>query len=67
MSDWLDTVEAGELMRMSRDYVARQCALGNIRAKRLGREWRIARAELERFMESGVKAEPTRPGRARAS
>ena len=40
MSEYLSTAEAGARIGMSADYVARQCASGAIRAKKLGTEWR---------------------------
>jgi excisionase family DNA binding protein len=63
--EYLNTQEVAEIIRMSNDYVSRQCALGNLRAKKLGTEWRIRRSEVERFMAAGVTP-PTRV-RRRAS
>lgn len=68
MSDleYLTTNEVAEIIRKSPDYVARQCALGNLRAKKLGNDWRIRRGEVDRFM-AGPPAPATRPMRRRAS
>lgn len=63
---YLTTDEAAAIIRMSRDYVARQCDAGNLYGKKVGREWRIHRDELARFM-SGSPAPATRPLRRRAS
>lgn len=65
MNDYLTTEEVAEIIRMSADYVSRQCALGNLRAKKLGNEWRIHRTSVDAFMAQGVTP-PTRV-RRRAS
>lgn len=59
---FLTTAEVAATIRKSEDYVARLCAGGQIRAKKLGNEWRIREEALEEFMNGG-KAEPTRPER----
>lgn len=59
---FLTTAEVADTIRKSEDYVARLCAGGQIRAKKLGNEWRIREEALDEFMDSG-KAEPTRPER----
>lgn len=51
--DYMTAVEAAEIIRMEPDYVRRQCKAGNIRAKKLGTEWRITRAALDDFMAGG--------------
>lgn len=66
VGDYLTTGEVAEIIRTSTDYVSRQCANGAIRAKRVGREWRIHRDEVTRFM-GGGRAPATRPQRRRAS
>lgn len=48
--EFLTTAEVGAVIRMSADYVARQCNAGNLRAKRLGKDWRIRRSDLDAFM-----------------
>lgn len=63
--EYLTTAEVAEIVRKSGDYVARQCALGNLRAKKLGNDWRIHRASVEAFMSQGTTP-PTRV-RRRAS
>lgn len=60
MSDYLTTVEAGQVIGMTPDYVARQCKAGHIKAKKLGTGWRIHRAALEQFMAGDVEAPVTR-------
>lgn len=62
-TQYLTTDEAAAVIRMSEDYVARKCASGEIRAKKLGRTWRITPAALEAFMSPG-RAKPTRDRRA---
>lgn len=59
-SPYLDTQAAADLIGMSKDYVARQCAAGNIQAKKLGTEWRIHRAALDQFMGTPEPAPATR-------
>lgn len=62
--DYLTAAEVGAIIRKTADYVARQCNAGHLRGTKLGNEWRIHRAEVERFM--GLdKAPVTRPGRRR--
>jgi len=64
--DWMTTTEVAEVIRKSPDYVARQCALGNLRAKKLGNDWRIHKDSLAAFMALGGKTPATR-SRRRAS
>jgi excisionase family DNA binding protein len=59
MTEYLTTTEAAAIIRKSADYVARQCKAGQIKAKKLGNDWRIERIALDAFM-SGGKAAPTR-------
>lgn len=63
--DYLTTAEVAEIIRKTPDYVARQCALGNLRGKKLGNDWRIHRTSVDAFMAQGVTP-PTRV-RRRAS
>ena len=63
---YLTTDEVAAIIRRDRDYVARQCALGNLRGKKLGTEWRIHRDDLTIFMTGEAKAPVTRQ-RRRAS
>jgi len=60
--EWLTTEQVARLIQTSPDYVARQCAAGSLRAKRLGKTWRVARRDLDEFM-AGEPAPATRPGR----
>lgn len=65
--EFLTTDEAAAIIRTDRDYVSRQCANGNITAKKLGTEWRIHREDLDAFMRgTRAKAPPSRAGRKRA-
>lgn len=57
--EYLNTVEVAEIIRKTSDYVSRQCQLGNLRAKKLGNEWRIHRTAIDAFMAQGVTP-PTR-------
>ena len=61
---YLTSREAAEIIRSSREYVARQCAAGHLRATKLGDEWRIHRDDLTRFM-SGEAVPTDRPNRRR--
>lgn len=63
--EYLTTHEVAEIIRKSADYVARQCALGNLRAKKLGTDWRIHRDAVDVFMAGGVA--PATRTRRRAS
>lgn len=65
MTEYLTTQQAGARIGMSADYIARQCALGAIRAKKLGAEWRIADTALEQFMGTTEPAPATRKRSAR--
>lgn len=57
---YLTVDEVAAEIRMSVDYVRRQCANGAIKAKKLGTEWRITPAALAAFMGDGEKAPATR-------
>lgn len=57
---WLTTAEVAETIRMSENYVSRLCDAGQIRAKKLGNQWRISDVALDEFMAGGGKAEPAR-------
>lgn len=59
---WLTTAEVAETIRMSENYVSRLCDSGQVRAKKLGNQWRISDEALAEFM-AGGKAEATRPER----
>ena len=59
-SPYLTTDEVAQIIRRDRDYVSRQCALGNLRGKKLGTEWRIHRDDLTLFMTGAPKAPATR-------
>lgn len=66
MTEYLNTVEAGAVIRMSPDYIARQCKAKALAATKVGKEWRISRESLDAFMSRG-QAPATRVRRRRAS
>lgn len=66
-SPYLNTTEAAALIRVDREWVARQCSAGNLPATKLGKEWRIHRDALALFMSSGTTTPTPRPLRRRAS
>ena len=47
---FLTTAEAAEVIRETAENVARRCKAGQIRASRLGGEWRIREDDLLDFM-----------------
>lgn len=60
---WLTTREVAEEIKKSENYVSRQCNAGNLRATKLGNEWRISREALDEFM--GGTVPPARPRMSR--
>lgn len=58
VNPWLTSSEAAEQIRVTREYVTRQCAAGEIKAKKIGHEWRIRQSALDAFMAGD---QPTRP------
>lgn len=46
----LDTREACRYLRISRPTFLKLVAAGRIRARKVGRGWRVLRSELERFL-----------------
>lgn len=60
MSEILTLAEAAEYMRMSQDYVRKQCEAGALPAKKLGNRWRISRTALDVFMTDGIPAKRAR-------
>lgn len=63
--EWLTTEEVADIIRKHRDYVARQCASGAMKAKKLGNDWRIHVTAVDTFMQ-GAPA-PAARQRSRAS
>lgn len=47
---WLTTKQVGLLIEETPENVSRRCNAGQIKAKRLGRGWRIAESDLVLFM-----------------
>lgn len=60
---FLTTAEVAETIRMTENYVSRLCDSGQIRAKKLGNQWRISDEALAEFM-AGGKTETTRPDKS---
>lgn len=56
MPEYLTTSEVADQIRMTAEYVARQCKAGRIRAVKLGDEWRIPRDAVAEFMSGSVPA-----------
>lgn len=54
-SNFIPTAEAARLSGYNPDYLSRLCRSGALKAKRVGRSWRIDRSSLERFMKQQVK------------
>lgn len=63
--EYLTTDEVAEIIRKTVDYVQRQCKNGNLRATKLGNDWRIHRASVDAFMSPGTT--PATRTRRRAS
>lgn len=59
LPEYMTTAEVAKIIRTSEDYVSRKCASGEIRAKKIGRTWRITREAVAAFMAPG-RAAPTR-------
>lgn len=55
---WLTTAEVGLAIRESSENVSRRCAAGQIRAKKLGGEWRIKEDDLTLFMSASNTPAP---------
>lgn len=64
--EYLTTDEFAARIRMTPEYVRRQCKAGKIpNAKRLGKEWRIHRSSVEQFMSGTGVVAAARPLSAR--
>lgn len=64
---YLSVVEAAEVINMSPAFVRRRCKAGDIPAKKLGRDWRITRDALDRWMQPEQERELPEAPRRRAS
>jgi excisionase family DNA binding protein len=53
-----NTCEACQYLRISRPTLLKLIAAGKIRAKKVGKGWRVLAAELERFLLPGNMARP---------
>jgi hypothetical protein len=51
---YLNTAEVGEILRKTPEWVAQQCKAGNLRATKLGNDWRIDETALVAFMSGPV-------------
>lgn len=58
--------EVATEIRMSKDYVRKQCESGALVAKKLGNRWRIIRRDLDAFMVDGIPSKRTRDTRLSA-
>lgn len=61
---FMTVAEVAATLRVSQDYVRKLCGSGQLRAKKVGQEWRIRETAFEAFMDDTDKTAPTRPGRA---
>lgn len=67
---FMTAAEVAEALRVSPEYVRALCASKQLRATKLGKAYRIDRADFQRFMAAGgvVPAQgPSRPSKARTS
>lgn len=53
--DLLTPAEAAKALRVSTETVRRWCRRGAVRHHRVGGQWRIPRAEVERILREGVE------------
>lgn len=60
MKPLLTTAEVAEILRERPENVARRCAAGQIRAVRIGGEWRISEDDLATFIAPTTKAKSPR-------
>lgn len=52
---FLTVAEVAAITRETEDTTRRRCAAGQIRAVKLGDQWRVAKSEVERFMSPGKR------------
>jgi excisionase family DNA binding protein len=62
--EWMRTDEVAEELGVSKTVVWRQITAGRLPAKKFGRDWRVSRADFERFRQ--IPRERGRPRRPRA-
>lgn len=48
---WLTAREVAEQIKLTEDYVTRQCAAGLLAAAKVGNVWRIDQADVDEFMD----------------
>lgn len=58
--EYLNSDEAAAIIRMSPEYVRRQCKAGRIPATKLGKEWRITPQAIQQFMAPGQSVQSPR-------
>lgn len=55
---WLTTAEVGQMIQETAINVSRRCSAGQIRATKLGHEWRISEDAVTEFMAKRVAKSP---------
>lgn len=60
LSPFLTTTEVAHLLKVSRNTVPELCRRGEIKARRVGRQWRILKTDLDVYMGT---AKPSGRGR----
>lgn len=65
--EYLTVPEVATVLKMSQEWVRRQCHAGAIPATKVGRAWRIEAGEVDIFVRKyrGSATPPSRPGTAR--
>jgi excisionase family DNA binding protein len=58
MSQYLTADEVAEELRVHSKSVRQWCRLGQLKAKKAGKQWRITRADLNAFLEHTAGTEP---------
>lgn len=59
----LTTAEVAAILRVSDEYVRQLCDTKQLRAKKVGKEWRIRAEAVDEFLDDGEKTTTPRPGR----
>jgi excisionase family DNA binding protein len=60
--EWLSVADICDYMGVSAYVVTKQLRSGELPAVKFGREWRIARADFEAWLNAGRRREPPRAG-----
>jgi excisionase family DNA binding protein len=61
MSDLITLAEAAKHLRVSANTVYKFCRSGELRARKVGRQWRILKDDLERLLAHQHEGSLTRP------